>query len=200
MFDTFFGDYMKDKMLKLRSENLTYQQIADILGCVKSTVAYYLSDGVKEKSATRMRKRRKSHPYIKKAETFCAKNRDGVSKNQYYTKWQQLLTLKIQSFCRTHGKGKYMSQEFNYQDVVNKFGEKPKCYLTGEQLDIQKPRTYHFDHKIPRSRGGNNTIENLGIATKIANQAKQDLTLEEFVSLCESVLTNFGYKIEKPTK
>jgi 5-methylcytosine-specific restriction endonuclease McrA len=50
---------------------------------------------------------------------------------------------------------------------------------------------------IPVSRGGDNSLENLGITCKAANQAKGDLTVEEFLKLCADVLTYNGFKVEK---
>lgn len=64
-------------------------------------------------------------------------------------------------------------------------------------INIEETRSYHFDHIVPRSRGGNNSLENLGIATKEANNAKNDMTEEEFIDLCKRVLQNNGYSIEQ---
>ncbi len=82
----------------------------------------------------------------------------------------------------------YQTPTFTVEDVINKFGENPKCYLTGEQLDIYQPRTYAFDHIIPASRGGLSSIDNLGLCTKQANMAKSDLTPDEFYKLCKKVI------------
>ncbi len=77
---------------------------------------------------------------------------------------------------------------FTADDVIKKFGENPKCYLTGDPIDIYKPSTYHFDHIVPISRGGTNTIDNLGICTKAANQAKHSMTHTEFIDFCRRVI------------
>lgn len=82
-------------------------------------------------------------------------------------------------------------------NIKEKIGKNPKCYLTGRPIDLSKARTYHFDHIIPVSKGGDNSIENFGIATKEANQAKSDLFLEDFIKLCIDVLTHNGYKVRK---
>jgi 5-methylcytosine-specific restriction endonuclease McrA len=81
------------------------------------------------------------------------------------------------------------------EELIERFGETPVCYLTGQPIDINHPRTYQFDHKVPSSRGGTNTIENLGICTKQANQAKSDMTHDEFVEFCKSVLIHHGYTV-----
>ena len=52
---------MKDKILKLRDEGKTYNEIKEILGCSKGTISYYCGDGQKEKSKIRRKKRRREN-------------------------------------------------------------------------------------------------------------------------------------------
>jgi CRISPR/Cas system Type II protein with McrA/HNH and RuvC-like nuclease domain len=80
---------------------------------------------------------------------------------------------------------------FTLEQLMEKIGNSPKCYLTGEEIDLSKSRTYSLDHIIPRSKGGDNSLENCAIACSEANQAKSNLSLEEFISLCQSVVDNF---------
>ena len=82
-------------------------------------------------------------------------------------------------------------------DLLKKFGSNPRCYLTGKDIDINKPSTYQFDHIVPVSKGGESTFENLGVTTPEANYAKGNLSVEEFIELCKDVLHNFGYKVIK---
>lgn len=56
---------------------------------------------------------------------------------------------------------------------------------------------YQLDHIIPVSKGDDNSLENMGIAIPIANQAKTDLTLEEYLDLCKQVLEHNGYTVIK---
>lgn len=77
---------------------------------------------------------------------------------------------------------------FTVDDIVKKFGENPRCYLTGDPIDIYQPQTYHFDHIIPVSRGGSSDISNLGICTNVANQAKHNMTHAEFIDFCRRVI------------
>lgn len=37
----------------------------------------------------------------------------------------------------------------------------------------------------------------MGIACVAANQAKKDLSVEEFIQLCKEVCENFGYEVKK---
>ena len=41
---------MKEQILKLRGEGKTYKEITEILGCGKSTIAYYCGENQKEKT------------------------------------------------------------------------------------------------------------------------------------------------------
>lgn len=59
------------------------------------------------------------------------------------------------------------------------------CGLTGERLSRQ---TAELDHILPKARGGCGVLENLRWVTKVANRSKRDLTDEEFISLCGSVI------------
>ena len=77
---------------------------------------------------------------------------------------------------------------FKVQDLIDKIGDNPVCYLTGRPINLEEGRFYHLDHILPKSRGGDNSLENCGLTCKPANQAKTNLTLEEFVQLCREVV------------
>ncbi len=90
-----------------------------------------------------------------------------------------------------------MKPEITADQIISMFNQNPVCYLTGDQIDINKPRTYNFDHIIPRSKGGQNTLDNLGICTKVVNMAKNDMSPDEFFNLCKKVLEYNGYEVKK---
>ena len=77
---------------------------------------------------------------------------------------------------------------FTVEDLLSKIGDDPVCALTGRPIDLLKSRTYQLDHIIPKSKGGDNSLENCQLACKDANQAKHDLTLNDFISLCREVV------------
>ena len=83
-----------------------------------------------------------------------------------------------------------MNDKITFNEVMKKFGDNPKCYLTGLPIDIKDTRSYHFDHIIPTSRGGTNTLDNLGICTKAANMAKSDMTPDELYDLCKLIISH----------
>ncbi len=103
---------------------------------------------------------------------------------------------KLSRFLGTRKETSTPSKQFVNQ-LLEKVQKCIYCYLTGDKIDITDSSSYSFDHIIPRSRGGDNSIDNLGICTSLANQSKTAFTLEEYIEHCKKVLINFGYKITK---
>ena len=91
------------------------------------------------------------------------------------------------------------SDRIKESDVIERYGTDIKCYLTGRDIDLTNTKDYHLDHILPTSKGGSGGIENLGFATREANMAKSNLTVEEFLALCKDVLTNNGYEVTRCT-
>ena len=62
-----------------------------------------------------------------------------------------------------------------------------RCSLTGETLN---PEGCSLDHKTPLSRGGRHVNENVQFITNDANRLKGEMTNEEFIAMCQSVVTH----------
>ena len=166
---------MKEKILKLRLEGKTYDEIKKELGCSKSTISYHCGEGQKEKTHKRSKKYRKSVKGI-----LCNKLHD-------------FLIRKSRDF-RNSTKGserRVTTHKFTVGDILNKFGEAPKCYLTGDNINLYDPGSYQFDHIVPVCKGGDNSLDNLGLVIKDANLSKFHMTVEEYVELCKKVINNF---------
>lgn len=175
------------KIFTLKSQGYSFRQITKKLGCSSGTVAYHLGKGTKQKTINRVKQHRLNfHPYLRKIENFCAKRGIPKVKNGNCN-FRQLLTSKIIQFSIRNTRLKY-KMNFTVQQVLDKFGPNPKCYLSGRLLDITRPRTYQFDHIIPASRGGDNSLDNLGLCTKEANLSKRDMTADEFYAFCKEVV------------
>ena len=61
-----------------------------------------------------------------------------------------------------------------------------KCVYTGRRLEIGGNAS--IDHKIPRSRGGEDVIENLQWVDWQVNRAKTDMTHDEFIVMCRLIV------------
>ena len=187
---------LKDQILKLRQDNIPYRKIAQLLNCSLSCVNYAINT---EKCTKYRRNLRKSyHPFIRKTERFMQTKRKskGIrNRANHIEKFKRLILQKIKCYFKINKE--QIVPTFTYEDVINKFGEKPTCYLTGEELNIYEPRTYQFDHIIPKSKGGQSTLDNLGICTALANRVKYNMTPDEFFNFCKKVLNHQGYTIDK---
>lgn len=102
-------------------------------------------------------------------------------KNPYYS-----LIKKVKKF-KSKNKN-YPIKDYGYKDLIKKFGDKPKCYLTGIELDYFNGESYHLDHVIPASKGGSNELDNMQIASKYANIAKNNLSVDELIDLCKNII------------
>lgn len=186
---------LKEDILKLRQEGKTYNQIVEILQCSKGSVCYYCGDNQKDKSTIRTRRHRKQlHPFTRKLQTFQKIKKSNKTKtintlkqdkHPYYNKLHKFNGATMENI------------KFSINDIISKYTENPKCYLTGDDININETRSYEFDHIIPSSRGGDNSLSNLGIATKQANQAKSNMTPDELIFLCKKILENNGYIVNK---
>jgi hypothetical protein len=177
---------MKEKILKLRAEGKTYNEIVDAIGCSKGTVSYHCGPGQKQKSAQRRKDNRNNRPLVVKLGKFKARKK---------------LTNKCRDFQRKRGiSGVYLDGRdniFTTKELVEKLSKNPYCYLTGDKIDLLKPSTYSLDHIIPVCEGGDNTIDNMGLTTRKANMSKGKMFLNEYIELCKKVLIKNGYSVNK---
>lgn len=179
---------MREEILRLREEGKSYNEIKEILKCSKSTISYYCSDGQKEKTRSRTRKRRENLILLK-LEGFKNRKKERYVKESVRKFQKRDLNIK--------GKiNKNIEETFNWVDILNKFGENTYCYLSGVKINLYE-NNYNFDHINPVSRGGNNTLTNLGILHEKVNRMKSDMTPEEFLEWCKVILEFNGYRINK---
>lgn len=165
---------MKEQILKLREEGKTYNQIRGELRCSKSIISYYCGEGQKEKAKKRSDSRR-----------FTVKGNIERRIDGYIRR----MSRDFRNSTKLN-KRKITTSHFKVEDVLNKLGNIPKCYLTGDNIDLLDYKSYQFDHIIPVDKDGDNSLENLGIATRNANMSKSDMELGEYLLLCERVLRN----------
>lgn len=81
-----------------------------------------------------------------------------------------------------------VTEKFGIKELKSKIGDSPVCEITGEPIDLMDAQSYSLDHTIPLSRGGKSCISNLSLVKREINQAKFNLTKDEFIQLCKRVL------------
>ena len=171
---------MKEQILKLRSEGKSYNEIVIALGCSKSNVSFHCGKGQKEKN----------------------KNRTIINRKKPHTKVAYRVDI-FRARVKQKSNGKYFSntiyagRDSESKNYVDKIINNPYCYLTGEKIDLDKNKSYCLDHKIPYSISQDNSIENMGLCTVLANKAKSDMEIEDFLELCKKVLIYHDYKVSK---
>ena len=174
---------MKEKILKLRSEGKSYNEIKKILGCSKSTISYHCGDGQKEKNNIRSKK---------------CKNKNYLI-NRLYHFTNRKLKVSVRDFQRRDGDKLLDKQHktFDYNNILKKFGVETICYLSGEAINLLTDSHYQLDHIVPVKKGGKNNINNLGVLHKDINRMKGELTVDEFIEWCKKILKHNGYEIKK---
>lgn len=185
---------MKESILKLREDGKSYREIEKILGCSRSTISYHLNEKTRIKNKERQKNRRKD-PIKVKIDTFRGRKKikNACEKFQLKTsdKDENGNTIKFMKMKDT-------TIQFKPSHVIDKFGTECKCYLSGRSINLHDGQNYSFDHIIPVSRGGDNSLDNLGIAHPSANYAKGDLMVDEFLQLCKEILNHNGFTVIDP--
>jgi len=189
---------LQDDILRLRGEGLSYRQIEVRLGCSKGTIAYHCGAGQKAKVLGRTKKRRLC-PLRTKMESF----KYGKKKEfkdpfvEVVGSKRHILRDKLIHFARIGTKANRMGYKFMFKlkDLIKKIGDDPRCYWTGRKIDLTSRRSYHLDHYIPRSRGGDNSLDNCVLACREANQGHSDSLPEEYIKTSCEVAVHRGKEI-----
>lgn len=179
-----------DQIIELRNKGYSYRDIMLELRCSSGLVSYYCDDDGKSKAIQRSKNYNKNNPIIKKVKTF---NVEYKVKPQQILKGRSIYRMIIGKINKFN-QGDKMKGKITLKEAMLKLGDNPTCYITGEKIDINQTSTYNFDHIIPRSKGGTNTIDNLGICTTQANQCKNTLTYEELIDFCNKVINHHNQK------
>lgn len=178
---------VKNQILNLRKQGLSYNDIQQKVKCSKGTISYHCGKDQKIKKNERQQKRRSENCLISKIDNFkCRKHKNIISESDSRY-WRDILQIKIREFSMNR-KTKTSKQEFSLKDLIDKIGDNPKCYLTGRSIDLSDGRSYHLDHVVPVSKGGDNSLENCNISCKEANLAKHNLSKDEFINLCQEII------------
>jgi 5-methylcytosine-specific restriction endonuclease McrA len=173
---------MREEILKLREEGKSYREIEKELGCSKGTISYHCGKGQKEKNQQRSKEWKEDN----KAKVKIYEFRD----NRSY-KYKRSVYDRLRNDTRDPLK------RLSTVDVLHMLEENPICYLTGRPIDLEQTDTWQLDHIIPRALGGTSDIDNMGLTHTQANQSKNALTVDDFITLCKEVLEHNGYSVRK---
>lgn len=191
------GKSLKEKILQLHQEGKSYNEIASLLNCAKSTVSYHCDPKGREKVYNRSQKYKLEDSrtfYLKKRISNFKNRKRGSGRKEYDKDWNKKLRTAVSEFRKSL---KIMpTNKYTYKDVIDRFGLIVECELTGRTIDLTKD-DYNIDHIIPIDRGGTNELENMAFTIPEANAAKNNLTNDEFVALCKEVCEHFGYTVTK---
>ena len=155
---------MKEQILQLRAQGKTYNEIKEQLGCSKGTIAYHCGEGQKEKTKERT-----------------IQSRRGV---------RSIVLRKIDLFLNRNSTNRleYTRRSEIHEEMYNKIISNPVCYITGDRIDLSDSKSYSLDHINPYHISQDNSVENLGLTTRDANQSKSHLTLQQYIELCRKVV------------
>lgn len=183
------------KIHELKERGYSYNKIKKELNCSLSTVGYYLGKDQKIKSYNRLQKRRSKPESVLTEKIYRFRWKKGTDKN---------VMSKIRDFQRRdplcgNRTRLITTQEKNFtiEEFLLKIGNSPKCYLSGEPIDLYNTKSYSLDHIISSSTGGKNNLENAGLISTVVNKMKSDLSVEEFLQKCIQVLEYNGYDVNK---
>ena len=189
----------KENILQLRSEGYSYRDIQALLNCSKSTISFHCGENQKEKNLRRCKSRKLVNKYYcaleKKRDTFIRKTRN-TTKQTPQTESKNFLRT-IYNKCDTFRRGDD-AMNFSTKDLLKKLEDtEKKCALTGRVLNISDTRSWHLDHIVPVSKGGDNTLDNCQAVCADVNRAKSGMMQEDFFQLCKEVLEHQGYSVVK---
>lgn len=187
-----------EDILRLKAEGHSYRQIEALLDCSKGTISYHCGVGQKEKTRANTRRKRLC-PLRTKMEAF---KYGGKKETQdpfveVFRPKKQALRDKLIHFARIGTKADRKGYKFMFKlkDLIKKIGDDPRCYWTNRKINLESRRSYHLDHFIPKSRGGDNSLENCVIACREANQGKGDGLPDEYVQTSCEVAVHRGKEI-----
>ena len=176
------GKAFVDKIHELRDNGMSYNQIASMMKCSKSTLSYYFGSGGKKAVLERTQKYRKELGALR-------------SRLESWELDNDVILKKYKDYFRNSPNDRRVRLEASKKYLEDTFNN--KCYLSGRPFDLDDTGTYHFDHIIPQSENGSSGLENLGLCVPEANQAKSNLSVDEFLELCKDVLEHNGYSVKK---
>lgn len=157
------SDFNKDKNKK---DGISY--ICSECSRLKSK-EWYAKNSIKQKEYFKEKYLENREYYLEQAKIWRYQNKD---KKREYNRARKALLKNLKT------------EEFTEKDILNTYGN--DCHICNSPIDMNAPRwtasqgwemSLHFDHVIPISKGGANSIENVRPSHAICNIKKSDSLL-----------------------
>lgn len=146
-----------EEILRLKSEGMSSRKIAKTLNISRGAVQYNTGEHrrIKHRELGKKRRGDVSNILPQKIRTFSKEPNYSTRKIFQKRSVKRILDQKHFCFFRIKIMGRQISAtpKFTVEELKEKIGENPVCYLTGRPIDISKSREYEFDHIIPKSKG-----------------------------------------------
>lgn len=167
------------------------KDISNLLGCSPVNVWYYISEENSKTFKDRQSEKRMIDEVLSNDElisVFLVNKIKSFSRGNKCSTSRIIKNVsdKVIRFYDSYLKGAKVDKTYLSMSV-KKIMDNPICYLTGRTIDLSDKGSYELDHIIPKSRGGHNTIENMGLTCSVANRCKSSLTDQEFITLCKEI-------------
>ena len=172
---------LKKRIKELYAAGYSSKQMMEELGCVKSTISYSLNERNETKKVCTL---------IRKIHTFKKREKETSELEKFkHDEDLRIFVCKIATFKRSAimvepGQGTKPTKK----NVLEKFSGKSFCSLCGTACDFKNSKSYSFDHYIPRSRGGDNSLENMQLLCMECNMMKHAMLQEEFLEKCKMIV------------
>lgn len=139
---------MKEKILKLRSEGKTYNQIQETLKCSKGLISYHCGEGQKEKTKKRLRKMRSNKVNLKKVENNSMDDKTWIGGLAELKVMSELAKQRFHVFFQMSGKAPFDLIAYKNNNIV-------KISVKGSYRKI-KTTTNSYEIQIGRVRSNKN--------------------------------------------
>lgn len=181
---------------------LSHKEISIKLNCSKSTVSYYCNKNVLKNKNLKTNYDKNlndsTYRFVRMFSNF--KSRKYNKYNKISNDWNKKIRMSVIKFKDRNCVNKDERNsiyKYTYWDAIEYLGGiNTKCYLTGTPINIYTDQ-YCLDHKIPVSKGGDNSLVNMGITIPLANYSKSSMDLNEYLDLCKLVLEYNGFVVTK---
>lgn len=170
-----------EKILKLYADGFNIVEISEKVGIYRRNVKYILkSNNIDFNRQTKKPEEGKKGWYLCQTEEFAKQFNDIEKFNLLNKIFRRSWNYSIEQY-------KEFILKFYYDDTFNHFYN---LYVQTGDLNF-KP---NIDHKLAKSRGGGNELDNLQCLSRLENRLKEAMNTEEWELLKQRILSGIYFK------